>query len=225
MIRRLETVNVADHLAEAKLQLASARDEARRMLREAQAAAARIVEGASQQGYEAGFRRGYEAGQQRGREDAFATATERFESDQTSTLSALRALIDDFEARKRDLFISARQDVVRFAARLAEKVTRRVGAVHPESALANLEAALHVVEKATDIVVHVNPGDREVIETFARSLTARLGEAHHLTVIADEAVAAGGCRVTTREIEVDATLDTQIARIVELMVPPAGETK
>jgi flagellar assembly protein FliH len=224
VIRRLETVNVADHLAEARIVLERSRDEARRMLREAQAEAARITERASSEGYDAGFRRGHEAGQRAGQEEAFAAAKGAFEADQTQTLAALRAVMDEYEGRKRDLFIAARQDVVRFAARLAEKVTRQVGAVRPESAVANLDAAMRIVESATDMVVHVSPADRDVIAKFAESLDSTIREARNITIVADDTVAPGGCRVSTTAVEVDATLDTQIARIVELMVPQPGET-
>jgi len=222
LIRRLETVSVSDHLAEAHMVLERSREEARRMLREAQADGVRIRKEASEQGYEEGFRRGYEAGKQTGHEDAYTEAQKRFEADQTQTLAALAAVMEEWAQRKRDLLIDARQDVVRFAARLAEKVTRQVGAVHAESAAANLEAALAMVEKATDVVAHINPADRQTIEKFGAALDGRLRSAANFAIVEDAAVAPGGCRVTTADAEIDATLDTQIARIVELMVSQAA---
>lgn len=219
LIRRLETVSVSDHLAEARMVLERSREEARRILREAQADAVRIRQEASEQGYESGFRRGYEAGKQTGQQDAFADGQARFAADQAGTIAALTAVMADYEQRKRDLLIDARQDVVRFAARLADKVTRQVGAVHPESAAANLDAALAMVEKATDVVAHINPADRATIRKYGEALDRRLNGATNFRIEEDAAIAPGGCRVTTAEAEVDATLDTQIARIAELMVP------
>ncbi|MCB9851322.1 MAG: hypothetical protein H6817_11535 [Phycisphaerales bacterium] len=219
LIRRLETVSVSDHLSEAKLMVASARAEATKILREAKNQAKTIHEEASQQGYEAGFRRGYDAGKQAGHEQAYNEVKAEFVADESQTLAALRATIEAYEERKRDLFIAARQDVVRFAARMAERVTRQVGATHPDAAKDNLDAALNMVGKATNLVVHINPADRATIERFAAEYHQQIASAEHVEIVADESIARGGCRVTTEDAEVDATLETQIGRIVELMVP------
>lgn len=221
LFRRLETVSVSDHLAEARLVVEKSREEAQRMLREAQAEAKRIRDEAAERGYASGFRRGYEAGKSAGYDEAFRAAREEFEADQTRALSALRAMVADYEAKKRDLFIAARQDVVRFAMRLAEKVTRQVGAVRSTSAAANLEAALRMIEKPTDLTVHIHPADREAITRFSEKLSAELNGAPHLTIVEDASLAPGGCRLTTPDCAVDASLETQLAVIAELMVPEA----
>jgi len=119
LFRRLDSISVSDHFAEARLVVEKSRDQARHLLRAAQSDAVRIREETSKEGYESGFRRGYDSGKRAGQEEALAEGRARFESDQTQTLATLRAVIDDYETRKRDLFIAARQDVVRFAARVA----------------------------------------------------------------------------------------------------------
>ncbi len=222
LLRRLETVSVSDHLGEAQLVLERSREQARQLLRQAQEEAKKLRHEASEKGYEAGFRRGYEAGKKAGYDAAFSAAQTEFEADQTNVVATLRNMLAQYEARKRDLFIAARGDVVRFAARLAEKVTKQVGALHPESAVANLEAALQLVESQTNLQVHISPSDQSTIERFARTLREHVDGAAHLEIIVDETISPGGCRVTTPDAEVDATLETQLAQIVNLMVPGPG---
>jgi flagellar assembly protein FliH len=223
LIRRLETVSVSDHLAEAKLALQAARDKAQHIIREAQARARVEEEEASQRGYEAGFRRGYEAGKQSGHAEAYDEAKEHFQADESHTLAALRETIDAYDHERRDLFIAAQQDVIRFAARLAERVTRQIAQTEPDAVKANVDAALALVSHATDLVIHINPEDRATIDRFNAELAAAVDASRSFTIVEDATITRGGCRLTTAEAEVDATIDTQIARIVDVMVPPKAD--
>jgi flagellar assembly protein FliH len=219
LVRRLETVNVADHLGEARDVLAQARAHAERMLREAEQRATQAREQASREGYEAGFRRGYDTGKQSGYDEAFAKATAQFTTEQATLVDALAQVIAGFDAQKRDLLIAARQDVVRFAARLAEKVTHQLGATAPEAAVANTEAALKLLAGQSDVVITVHPQDRAALERFAADLAGQMEGSPHWTIAEDAGLAPGGCRVTGATGAVDASLETQLARIVDLMVP------
>ena len=217
LLKRLEAISIADHVGEARLVVERSREQAREILREAQIAAARRNEEAGERGYQAGFRRGYEAGAQAGYQAAMEEAAGRFRAEQASLVDALRGVLDAFESRKRELELAGRQDVVEFAVRLAEKVTRQVGVIRREAATANLEAALRLVGRGTDLVVTVNPADRATLERFAAEFAKTAGGAAYWSLATDEAVAPGGCRLTTATSEVDATLDTQIGQIVGLL--------
>ena len=218
LIKRLETLNVTDHLGEAQLVVKTSRAKARELLRDTQVEAATIRKEADEKGYQAGFRRGYEAGTKAGYEAAFEAARKDFAADQGRLVEVVKAMIAGFEERKRDLFIAASRDVVHFAVKVAEKVTRQVGVVNRESAAANLEAALRLVESKTNLVVRINPLDQSTIERFAESFKERAEGARNLSITVDESIAPGGCHLVTPEAEVDATLDTQIEQLASLMV-------
>jgi flagellar assembly protein FliH len=224
LIRRLETVSVSDHLGEAKLVAQTSRERARELLRTAQVDADAIRNDASGRGYEAGFRRGYEAGAKAGRAAAFEEAQKDFTDRQAQLVRAMNVLVSDFENRKRDLFISANNDCLRFAMKVAERVTRQVGVVHRDSAVENLKAALRIVESRTDLVIHMNPADHDNLQRFAESLMTGVEKAQSLTLVADESIAPGGCRLTSPDADVDATLDTQIEQIADLVVGPREVT-
>jgi flagellar biosynthesis/type III secretory pathway protein FliH len=221
--RRLETVNVADHVGEARAVLKASQEQARQILAEAQKEAARLRDAAGEKGYEAGFRRGYEAGAKAGRDAAFAESRTEFAASQARLLTTLHELVTNFDRDKRDLFIAARQDVLAFALKAADKLTRRIGQVDRSAVGANLDAALRLVESKTDLVAHVNPLDVESAEQFAAAFKDAAEHAANFSILPDASITPGGCRLSTPDADVDATIDSQLAEIAAVMI--AGKEK
>ena len=218
LIKRLETINVSDHLGEARLVLRASRTKAKELLRDTYVEAESIREEAAEKGYEAGFRRGYEAGGKAGYDVAFEEAKKTFIADQEQLIDAMTDMISQFEKRKRDLFIAATEDVLRFAMKVSAKVTKQLGMLNREAAVANLEAALRLVESKTDLQLHIHPLDRTAIERFVKSFGQQSDRARHFSIVTDESISPGGCHLHTPDCEIDATLDTQIEQIAVLMV-------
>ena len=218
LVRRLETVNVTDHLAEARLVLDASREKSLDMLRCAQREASVLREASQKQGYDDGFKRGYDAGLVAGREKAYADSKGEFAESQQQLIAAMGAVLDQFETEKRDLLIAARADVMRFAMRVAERVTRLVGVVNPDTACANLDAALRVVAAGSNLEVRLHPQDVATVEKFLKSQADRVAAGDHVRLIPDEKCAPGGCILSGAGTQVDATLDTQLEQIAQLMV-------
>lgn len=217
LITRLETVNVADHLGEAKLVLRKSREEAREILRQAKIEGEQEKENARERGFEAGFRRGYEAGQKAGFDAAFAEAQADFAEKQAALIGSFKEAIRQFDAQKRDLFISASGDVLDFAMQVAKRVTHRMGVVDREAVKENLNAALRLVEGQTEFFVHVNPVDANSIKDFAQDVEHELVTAQHFKIEEDERLAPGGCRLVTPVTEIDASIETQLDQIEQLV--------
>jgi flagellar biosynthesis/type III secretory pathway protein FliH len=217
-VKKCEAIDISDHLAEAKLVLKAAREKARTVLARTRAEADVIRQDAAGKGHDEGFRRGYEAGTSAGYQAAFDEAHATFSKDQANLVGAMSEMIDAFERMKRDLFISARQDVLRFAGRVAERITKQVGLVDRHVATANLEAALRLVESKTDLVARVSAADRATLERFAQKLAEQTERTRNISVQVDDSVAPGGCRLVGKDVEIDATLETQIEQIAQLVV-------
>lgn len=217
VITRLETVNVADHLGEAKVVLRKSREQAREILRQAQVDAAEAQEAARAKGFEAGFRKGYESGQKAGFDAAFEQAKKEFAERQSELIATFTETVEKFDARKRDLFIQASGDLLDLGMQVARRVTKRIGVIDREAAKENLQAALRLVEQRTDLTVYVNPTDAESIRDFAKSVGAVLDGAAHFQIEEDDTLAPGGCRLTTPSSEVDASIETQLEQIEALV--------
>ncbi len=217
MITRLETVNVADHLSEAKVVLRKSREQAREILRQAQIEAAAAFETAQARGFEAGFRKGFESGQKSGYDAAFEEAKKEFGDRQSKLVATLQETVQQFDDQKRDLFIQASSDLLELAMQVARRVTKRIGIIDREVVKENVDAALRLVECKTDLTVYVHPADAESIKDFAETVGSSLQQAAHFKIEEDEALAPGGCRVVTPMSEVDASIETQLNQIESLV--------
>lgn len=226
VVRRLATVDLADHLREAHSVIDAARARAAAMVRDAQRESDRIREAARSEGFTAGHAQGSAEGRAEGLAAAHDEALAAFALKQESLIAALSTAVGSLGAMKTDLEIAAQRDVLEFAVKLACKLTFEVGNLHHESAQENLRRALGLIGKRSDVIIRVNSADLDSMTLFAPQLMEQLGETGRVTVEVDESLKPGGCRVHTPTSDVDATLETQTAELVRLLLgnePPATQ--
>ena len=227
--QRLVTVDLSDHLAEARTILENARREAQRIAdaaRREHAVVARSVEDAQQEARERGHLEGFEEGRARGLEEgraagfavARAQAIERFTREQAHLTATLNASIAEFDRVKGELAVAAERDLLEFALLIARKLTFAIGSLHHEAAAANVTRALRLVDSRTDVQIHLSPADLAALEQFVESTLRPACATRHVNLVADESIAPGGCRLTTQCTGIDATLETQIAELTALLL-------
>lgn len=219
---RLSTVDLADHLAEAKAIIDDAKQQAAQLKTRAREEARRVLEEARQTGYSEGELRGYQDGFSKGRGDAYVEAVERFNREQTTLMADFTRVITHIERTKQDISVAAQRDVLDFALAIARKLTFEVGAEHREAAQENLRRALELVDDKSDLTIRVHPDDHVAMETFARMALATVGASSAFELVKDETIAPGGCIVQGRGTQVDASLTTQVDQIVSLLVGRGG---
>jgi len=218
VLRRLARVDLADHLAEARAVLDEARRQAERIVAEARKEAERLRGDARQAAHDDGRREGFERGRAEGFEAAKSEEMQRFSIENDLILADFRRILDEIDQKKADLQLAARQNLLHFAVDLARKLTFALGEFSHDSATANLDRALQLIESKTDLTVRANPKDIEAIQTFAASLSERIEQADAMKIIADDSIAPGGCVVGNEQTEVDATLETQTEELVTLLL-------
>ena len=168
-------------------------------------------------GYREGLAKGEEAGRQR------ATVESREQLDQIER--AWNAALDDFADRRHHLLVEAKESVIKLAMTIAERVIHRSIAVDDRVVLAQVEHALKLIGRPTRATVLVHPDDAAMVRRALPTVSARFGAIEHVICEEDESVGRGGCRVTTAEGgEIDASIETQIERIAQTLIP-SGESK
>jgi flagellar biosynthesis/type III secretory pathway protein FliH len=185
--------------------LVSASDEARRLLEAARQEAATIVasaEGERAAAVEAGYRQGYERGAQ-------------------EWASALRAARDRVEAA----IAEARPQIVRLALRVAEKILRQKVEASPEAIEPMIDEALRSFQGQSPmrLILRVNPADQAALEARRQRWLDRQPLITSLSVVPDEAVSRGGCRLESDFGTVDATLETQLQAIERHLLGEGGD--
>jgi flagellar biosynthesis/type III secretory pathway protein FliH len=216
-------LDLGDLRREADRMRARAQREAARIVEEARVERERLIAGAREEGFEAGreagHAEGFEAGRTAGEAEARAEASERLDS----IASSLTAALDRIDAEHERTTREARHDVLELAIAMGERVARRAIEVDPTAAARQVEAALEIVLRATDLIVRVHPDDLTLVETAMPSLARRLGQSARVRVEAEASLTRGSAVVCSEHGEIDATVEGQIARLVECIRPTSAE--
>ncbi|MGB2987052.1 MAG: FliH/SctL family protein [Phycisphaerae bacterium] len=218
ILGRLSTVDLADHLAEARAVVEAAQRRAAQIIAEAEARMDRVLADAEESGYQAGYEHGYAEGKEQGHQAAHEESIKRFEQEHANIVAAMQNAVAEIDALKEDLMIAAQRDQLDFAVLVARKLTFAIGRLHPESAVENLRRALRLVESKTDLTIRVHPNDIASLDMFADSVLKQAEASRVVNVVADDSLAPGGCKVETERNRVDATLETQVDEIVSLLL-------
>lgn len=173
-----------------------------RVLAEARSEAQRKIEEA----YQVGYQRGAEAG----REEFLA-----------SVAAAATALGQAGEAMQeaREAFIASLEpQVVDLACAIAQRIIRRELRLDPHLVAGIVRGAIENLADRERMRVHLNPADIEALQAQGMSLLEELRDVAHFEVVADESVEPGGCSVNTESIHADATLDTQLRKLMDALL-------
>lgn len=209
----LKPFHFSDMMGEVKEALISAQAEAARIVRQAKAQEETVHQAAWDLGFRSGFGKGMAEGAEQGRAEAFAAAMKEFEASQRSLVASCEQMIAQIESRRAAWEAAARQDLVDLAMAIARRVVRHVTERERRVVLANLEEAVRLAGKRSEVTVIVNPADAEAARVFARSMTEQQAACEHVQVIESAEISPGGCRVQWGSGAVDARIETQLDRI------------
>lgn len=125
--------------------------------------------------------------------------------------------VEGLQAMRGDAAASVEADAVDLALKIAEQAIGAALAADPELVLEVVRGALRRLVERDRVVILVNPEDFDLVRDHATRLVGELGGIEHCEVQAERRVRAGGAIVRTSEGEVDATLDTKLARAREVL--------
>lgn len=201
-----------------KIRLA-AEARATQIINEAQARANRLAEEKGKQAYEEGMNHGYEAGLQQGIEEGRAQALAESRQQLQQLYAAWSDLAGQWEQQRVEMEREARQSVLEFALRAAEKIVHRVIEVDDSVIVDQAGQALSMVLSAHDARLRIHPVDRPTLENALPELVAEFQTLQHVELIDDEEVTPGGCVVTFGDGRIDATIEKQLERLIDLILP------
>lgn len=181
--------------------LAQARQEAAHLLAQAAAEADQLREEARAQGFAMG-------------RDAAA-------HDVAAALAALDELRGELDRRAGEHEAMMAGEAATLAAEIAAKLLRAELSVAPERVVDVMRGAIRRASDRTRLVARVNPADLAVCRDAASDIVERMGGIDRLQVVDDPRIGAGSCVLETTGGDVDATFESQMARVVEALRAPA----
>ncbi|MEM9348240.1 MAG: FliH/SctL family protein [Planctomycetota bacterium] len=225
-MREAIVLDLGDIGAQAARIRAAAETEASKIIADAQAKSAliadRLRKDAEKQGYADGLEKGLAEGREQGRAEALAESAEQLRQ----LMAAWSQVATDWEQQRTDMEREARQAVLDFALSAAEKIVHRVIEVDESVVVDQAAQALSLVLSAHDASVRIHPVDRPVLEDAMPQLINELDSLGHIELVDDEAITPGGCMVAFGQGRVDATIERQLQRLIDLMIPeppPIGD--
>ncbi len=203
---------------EALVREANARAE--QILREAHAERDRLLSTAREEGFRAGHAAGSAQGRAEGLEQGIAEARTAKSGAIAGITDAWAGALDGFESVREDMLRAARAEVVRLAAEIASRVTRRAVELDPGAVLPQIEAVLGAVVRPSSLTVRVHPDDLALARAELPALMARFDLCRHAEVTPDASLDHGSCVATTDQGgRIDAGIGTQLERILSALMP------
>jgi len=174
---------------------------------------------AEKQGYAAGLEKGIAEGREQGRAEALAESAE-----QLRQLSAAWSQVSsDWEQQRTEMEREARQAVLSFALSAAEKLVHRVIEVDETVVVDQAAQALSLVLSAHDASVRIHPVDRPMLEDALPDLLEELTNMQHIELVDDDEITPGGCVVVFGQGRIDATVERQLERLINLILPEPSQ--
>jgi flagellar assembly protein FliH len=196
-----------------------AEDQAGQIVTEAERKAKALVAGAEKIGFEQGHAQGAEQGLKEGREQGRAEALAEMRDQLEQLQAAWSDVATQWDAQTKGMAIEARQVIVEFALKMAERLVHRVIEVDPSVVVDQVAGALALVLRPMDVSVRVHPSELPLVSEALPQLMAEFDHLEHIHLAEDLQVSPGGCVVAYGQGQIDATVETQIRRVVDLILP------
>ncbi len=202
---------------------ARARAEADQILADARAEVDRCRVEAAERGRAEGLVAGHAEGLKAGRAEGLAAAQAEHAEQLQAIATQWTSTVERWEADYRQMTLDARRSLLQLALAMTQKIVRRVPKLDSTVVVDQVACAIDHVTRPCQIAVCVHPEDRALIESALPSLTERLGGTEHVKLEEDSGIERGGCVLRHGQGRIDATLQTQLDRITEALLPDDQE--
>ncbi|MEM6757392.1 MAG: FliH/SctL family protein [Planctomycetota bacterium] len=224
LVRDAVVLDLGDLGAQAARLRMQAEARAAQIVGDAEAKARALVDAAHGQGFDQGKAEGHEQGLADGREQGRQEALTAKAEELAQLAAAWSDVGGQWDGYRRDLEREARETVLDFALKLGERLVHRLVDVDRSIVVDQLAAALSTVLEPSDVKVLINPADRATLEEAMPELLAEFAQFQHVRLVDDGDVGRGGCVVSYGQGEVDATIDTQLRRVLDVILPSQTRT-
>jgi flagellar assembly protein FliH len=228
-------LDLGDVQAQAAQLMEQARKRAEAIVSEARAEREKILANVHAQARAEGLAKGTEEGKRAGAEQGRAAALGEWKSKLDQLEKRWTESLASFESQRDRMVTEARADVLRLAMACTEKIVKRCVEIEPGVVADQMDAALSLIARPTEVLIQVHPDDASTAEAALPALMARLRTIRHAEFITDGTLARGSCVVRTRGSgaeagggggggEIDASIAAQLERVAEMLLP-GGEGK
>lgn len=227
--REAIVLDLGDLTRQGQALIDSARARADQILADARAERDRLIAGAAEKGRAEGLARGLEEGRAKGSEEGRAAALSEHRERLARLASSWQVALDEFAAQRQMLLNHAHADILKLAAMIAERVVKRAIELDAGVVTDQVRAVLASVTRPTELLLRVHPEDLETARAAMPELLSAFELVRGAEVVGDPSLSRGSCVASARAGpggigggEIDASIGTQLDRIVEALLPSGG---
>jgi flagellar assembly protein FliH len=129
--------------------------------------------------------------------------------------TVLSSIIADLRHYKNATAAQLEPVVTDLAIQIARKIVKDEVAANPTIIKRNVMHALATIVDKEQVVLELNPQDRDLMEKYQKTVMASFRDIKGVTIESNDTVERGGCYVRTLRGEIDATIDTQFREIAK----------
>ena len=130
----------------------------------------------------------------------------------------VKEAIKTFYSAPQDVYDSIAPDILEISIEIAQKIIKKEVSQDESIILDNIKDIMKGLSKEeSKIAIKVNPSQASLLKQELPEVAKSLGLEVKLYIVPDEAVSEGGCVVTTSNGVIDATVESQLAVISEVM--------
>ena len=226
MARRAIVLDLGDLRHQGDQIIAKAQQQAQSILERARSEREAILSKDQDEGFTKGHTQGLEEGKTEGRELG-----------RTEALSEMRERIDAvtnqwedtatrIESSRDQMIADARRDLLSLALSIAGKVIQRAIEADPTIVQHQLEAAIAHAIRPSRLILECSSSEPNDIQVVLPEIAQRLTNGAHIELVPSDEHSPGSIVLRTEGGEIDASIETQLARIAEAIVPartPSGD--
>ena len=135
-----------------------------------------------------------------------------------SDIEAVKNALVEFFNAKQEVYESIAPDILEISLDIAKKIIKKEISDNPEIILENIKDIMKGLSKEeTKITLKVNPSQVSMLKQEVPEVASSLGLEAKIYIVSDENVMEGGCIVTTTNGVIDATIESQLAIISEVL--------
>ena len=130
----------------------------------------------------------------------------------------IKASLAEVMNAKQEVYNSIAPDILEISLDIAKKIIKKEMSEDPQVLLENIKEIMKGLSKEeTKITLRVNPSQAAILKQDVPEVATSLGLEAKIIVVSDENVMEGGCLVTTTNGVIDATVESQLAIISEVL--------
>lgn len=227
LLSKAAVLDLSDLARQAEAIRARAQRQAGEILEQAQARHDKLVAEGHAKGYAEGLAKGHAEGLAKGREEGSKGAIKETRERAVRLEQGWAEALVRFEKDRSAMLSQARQDVLFLALEIARRITRRSLRLDPAIIGTLIEEALSHVAAPTQVEVSVRADEEQLAAEMLPAIAATFKACRQVGLRPDPALPPGSVIVRgAGGGEVDASVETQLARITEALsvADPAGGT-